>query len=336
MTSPTCPTRRDFVKFSSACAAHVALMATPFPAAAKVLWSRRSYGQVVAQEAFGRLEAVGEGLWALISTPLGGDYTTVSNGGIIAGRSGVLVVEAFQTPEGSRWIAEKARELTGRWPTHVLVTHYHGDHSGGAEGFFTDGQGAEGSDPGTPPSGPEIYTTPTTQSLKTNGLPDDAPDSVRQLWADVALVGEESPASLDLGNRQVTLVPRGGHTPSDVTVELPDEGITWCGDLVWNGMFPNYMDAAPSQLSRSVRALKATDRTLYVPGHGPLATSEDFSRYLAVIDGLEETARTARQEGWTTEEAGARHSIPENLGEWTLFNPTYFQRAVEAWMKEWG
>jgi len=336
MISPTQPTRRDFVKLTSACAAHVALMATPFPAAAKALWSRRAHGQLLTQEAFGRLEAVGDGLWAFISTPLGGDYTTVSNGGIIAGRSGVLVVEAFQTPEGSRWIAEKARELTGKWPTHVLVTHYHGDHSGGAEGFFPDGQGDEASDTGPHQLAPRIHITPTTQSSKNDGLPDDTPEGLRRLWSDVVLVGEEGPGVIDLGDRQVTLIPRGGHTLSDVTVELPDEGITWCGDLVWNGMFPNYMDAVPSRLSRAVRALQATERKLYVPGHGPLATPGDLGNYVAVIEGLEETARTARQEGWTAEEAGARHSIPEELGEWTLFNPAYFQRAVEAWMKEWG
>jgi hypothetical protein len=40
--------------------------------------------------------------------------------------------------------------------------------------------------------------------------------------------------------------------------------------------------------------------------------------------------------GWTAEEAGARHTIPAELGAWTLFNPSYFQRAIEAWMKELG
>jgi len=329
------PTRRDFLKLTSTCAAHLALMATPFPAAARVLWSRRAQGAVVAQEPFGRLESVGEGLWAFISTPLGGDYTTVSNGGIIAGQDGVLVLEAFQTPQGSRWIAEKAREFTGKWPTHVLITHYHGDHSNGVEGFFPDAGPTEQPRDETNQSGPVIHVTQTTEALKRGGLPDDAPESLRRLWADVVLVGEVSPGSLDLGARIVGLVPRRGHTPSDVTLELPDEGITWCGDLVWNGMFPNYMDAVPSQLSRSVRAIQADDRTLYVPGHGPLAGTQDFARYLAVIDGLEETARRARREGWTAEEAGARHQIPEDLGGWTLFNPAYFQRAVEAWMMEW-
>jgi len=304
--------------------------------AARALWSRRIQGTVVAREPFGRLEALGEGLWAFVSTPLGGDYTTVSNGGIIAGRDGVLVVEAFQTPEGSRWIAEKARELTGKWPTHVLVTHYHGDHSNGVEGFSLE-DGSEGrSDVGPDSSGPVIQATGATQALKLESLAEDAPESLRRLWADVVLVGGESPGSLDLGARTVDLVPRRGHTPSDVTVELPEEGITWCGDLVWNGMFPNYMDAIPSQLSRAVRAVRGDNRILYVPGHGPLADPADLTRYLAVIDGLEETARSARRAGWTAEEAGERHQVPENLGEWTLFNPAYFQRAVEAWMKEWA
>jgi glyoxylase-like metal-dependent hydrolase (beta-lactamase superfamily II) len=288
---------------------------------------------VVAQEPFGRLESVGEGLWAFVSTPLGGDYTTVSNGGIIAGQSGVLVVEAFQTPAGARWIAEQTRALTGRWPTHVLVTHYHGDHSQGVPGYVPD------QDPGNQEGvneAPSLHTTQATLDLVSGTLPQDASPSTRRLWADTRIVPSEGPSTLDLGNREVVLTPRRGHTASDVTVELPAEDITWCGDLVWNGMFPNYMDAVPSRLSRAVRAIQTDRRRAYVPGHGPLADSADMDCYVAVIDGLEETARTARREGWTAEEAGQRHRIPEILGEWTLFNPSYFQRAVEAWMREWS
>ncbi len=322
------PTRRDFLRLGTACTAHLALMALPFPAAARSLWSHRSTRQVVAREPFGRLEAVGEGLWAFISTPLNGDYTTVSNGGIIAGADGVLVVEAFQTAEGAAWVARQARELTGRWPTHVLVTHYHGDHSRGVEGFF----GAEARGAG----GTNLHATEPTREMVIRGLSADTPDTLARRWADVVLVGSEAPSTLELGGRSVRFVPRRGHTASDVTVELPEEGIAWCGDLVWNGMFPNYMDAEPGRLSGAVRALQADNRALYVPGHGPLADPADMSRYLAVIDGVEETARQARREGWTAAEAAARHRIADNLGEWTLFNPSYFQRAVEAWMTEWA
>jgi len=328
--------RRAFLRTTSACATHLTLMATPFPAAARALWSRRPLGPVLAQESFGRIEEVGGGLFAFISTPLGGDYTTVSNGGIIAGRSGVLVVEAFQTPEGARWVAEKARALTGRWPTHVVVTHYHSDHSRGIGGYSPASllpRGAGEAGPDSP--GPEVLTTGITRDLVVEHLPPETADSIRRRWADVVLVDLSEETVLELGGRDVRLTPRKGHTASDVSVELDEEKISWCGDLVWNGMFPNYMDAVPSQLSKAVRSLQALRQALYVPGHGPLANTADMAQYLAVIDGIEETARSAAREGWTAEEAGNRHRIPESLGEWTLFNPSYFQRAVEAWMREW-
>ncbi len=336
MTGMGRTSRREFLKAGVACSAHLALMAAPFPASALSLWSRRTQGQIVAREAFGRLESVGEGLWAFVSTPLEGDYTTVCNGGIVAGRAGVLVVEAFQTPAGAQWVARQARKLTGRWPTHVLATHYHGDHTSGAEGFIPAEDDLADPVGGASPSSPPLYATSNTQRLKQERLEEDTPPQVVRQWADVEILAEDAPSTIDLGSRSVRLAPHRGHTASDMILELPEEEITWCGDLFWNGMSPNYVDAVPSQLSRAVRSLQADQRRLYVPGHGPMGDGDDLARYVAVIDGIEETARTARREGWTAQEAAARHSIPAGLGEWTLFNPSYFQRAVEAWMREWG
>jgi len=84
--------RRDFVARSGTCAAHLALAAAVAPQALRAAWARTPLGAVVASEPFGSLEQVADGIWALISTPLGGDRTTLSNGGIIAGRSGVVSI----------------------------------------------------------------------------------------------------------------------------------------------------------------------------------------------------------------------------------------------------
>src|SRR5215217_536864 len=127
--------RRTFVTESGSCAAHLALAAVVAPDVLRNAWARAALGPVVATEPFGSLEQVAEGVWALISTPLGGDRTTLSNGGIIAGRSGVIAIEGFNQATGAAWLAGKARELTGRWPTHVVVTHYHADHSNGVAGY---------------------------------------------------------------------------------------------------------------------------------------------------------------------------------------------------------
>jgi len=329
------PSRRDFLRMASGCAAHLSLMASPFPAHARSLWSRRIQGQIVAQTSFGRLERVGSRLWAFVSTPLTGDTTTVANGGVIAGNNGVLVVEAFQTAAGANWLARQARSLTGRWPTHVLVTHYHSDHTRGLAGYFSERLADDAAEPPAPGPNPTVHATFTTRDLVERSLPETTPQIQRQRWADVVLEDEREPSSLDLGGVSVRLIPREGHTASDMTVIVEEESVQWCGDLVWNGMFPNYMDAVPSKLSDAVRGIRVQNHQRLIPGHGPVATQLDLQRYTEVIDGVEEAAREAVRNGWTAEEAGERHRIPPGLGEWTLFSPTYFQRAIEAWMKEW-
>ncbi|HVT40186.1 MAG TPA: MBL fold metallo-hydrolase [Gemmatimonadaceae bacterium] len=322
MTPPV--SRRHFLAQSSSCAAHLALVAAVVPPSMRAWWARASYGSVVATEPFGNLEQIDQNVWALVSTPLGGDRTTISNGGIIAGRNAVLAIEGFNQPEGARWLGTKARELTGRWPTHIAITHYHGDHANGVAGYA----GYAGD-----PAKPVIRTTDLTRSLVLErNLPADA--SRAAALNDAVLFSEKEPTVLDLGGRSVRIIPRSGHTSSDISIELDDPSIVFCGDLLWNGMFPNYVDALPMQLSRSVRALRRSRETVYVPGHGALAKATEFDRYVAMIDEVERAARTAHDTGLPAHEAGASFALPGALGEWTLFNKAFYERAFTAWYRE--
>jgi cyclase len=312
--------RRAFLEQSSSCAAHLALAAFAHPAA-RLRWARHTQGPVVARETFGSLERVADGVWALISDPLSGDRTTLANGGIVAGSDGVLAVEGFFQPAGATWLAGKARELTGRWPTHVVLTHYHADHANGIAGYGDGG------------AMPAIHATGTTRDdvLARNRPPDDARAAA---LAAARLLADPAPTTLDLGGRRVTLIPRMGHTTSDVSVELDEPSVVFCGDLVWNAMVPNYVDAIPSKLSAAVAALRRPEATVYVPGHGAVAREPEFDRYVALIDAIEAGARDAHTRGLSAEEAAAAFTLPASIGEWTLFSPTYFERAFTAWHRE--
>ncbi|HEX9630863.1 MAG TPA: MBL fold metallo-hydrolase [Gemmatimonadales bacterium] len=311
--------RRVFLERSSSCAAHLAL-ALALPASMRRRWAQQPAGRVVAQEAFGSLEQVADGVWALISDPLSGDRTTLANGGIIAGTDGVLAVEGFFQPAGATWLAERARERTGRWPTHVVLTHYHADHANGVAGY---GAGAM----------PTVHATGVTRDdvASRNRPPDDARAAA---LAAAELLTEQSPTTLDLGGRRVRIVPRQGHTASDVSVELDEPAVVFCGDLVWNAMVPNYVDALPSKLAAAVRALRRTEPTIYVPGHGAVAREAAFDRYVAMIDAIEDGARQAHARGQSAAEGGAAFALPASLGDWIMFSPTYFERAFAAWYRE--
>ncbi len=312
--------RREFLGQSGTCAAHLALASIAMPPALRDAWARSPRGVVVAREPFGNLEKVADGVWALISTPLNGDSTTVSNGGIIAGRNGVLAIEGFNRPAGAQWLAGQARELTGRWPTHIALTHYHSDHANGLSGYVSESEH------------PTVHATARTRELVVER---NKPAGVQLTTVSKAVsINATAPSTIDLGNRVVRIVPRSGHTESDVSIELDDPSIVFCGDLFWNGMFPNYVDAMPSKLMSSVRALRRTGDTLYVPGHGVLGHPTEYDRYMSLLGEVESAARKAYAAGTPAADAGAKFSVPASLGEWALFNKVFYERAFDAWYKE--
>jgi len=117
-------------------------------------------------------------------------------------------------------------------------------------------------------------------------------------------------------------------------VEIFDASVVFCGDLVWSGMFPNYVDARPGRLSRAVRVLGARRAHVYVSGHGVVVDGAGLERYLRLLDHVERYAREAMDRGRTPAEAGATYRLPDELADWTLFNPQYFERAIAAWFRE--
>lgn len=315
--------RREFFGLSGSCAAHLALASSVMTPRTRAVWAR-ARGPVVAREPFGALEKVADGVWAMISTPLAGDRTTLSNGGIIAGRNAVLAIEGFQTPDGARWLADRARELTGRWPTHVVLTHYHSDHANGLAGYLSASDH------------PVVRSTERTRSLviERNKPADVARDAAVQ---SATLIDATGPSAIDLGGRVVHVVPRRGHTDSDISLELDDPSVIFCGDLLWNAMFPNFVDAIPTALNASVRALRRDRETLYVPGHGSLAHAADFDRYTAMLGEVERAARAAFTAGTPAPDAANTFALPPSLGAWALFNlasKAFYQRAFEAWFRE--
>ncbi len=318
-------TRRDFLAWSGSCTAHLLCMSAAASVGGRRLFAGEPAERVVAREPWGRIEKLHDGVWAIVSTPLEKkDWTTLCNGGIIAGSERLLVVESFASPKGAAWVAQQAHELTGRRPTDVVITHYHGDHANGVGGF---GGG----------DAPRVWATPTTRELlapsgRSDGRGDEAARAAMLEAATV--IDEESSTEIDLGGRKVHLHPRAGHTASDVTIEIDDPSVVFYGDLLWNRMFPNYRDTTPTVFAGSIRAAMRESETLYVPGHGPLADTRDIERLLAVLGEIETAARRSFEEEVTAVEAAAGFELPESLGKWAMFNDSYFEVAIGAWHRE--
>lgn len=316
-------TRRRFLAGIAGCSAHLALFPSTAPAAARRALAARQLGEVVRDESFARLERLADGVWAVVSKPTSG-RRTLCNGGLVAGREGVLAVEGLNTPEGARWLVDAAVQLSGRPPDHLVLTHYHGDHSRGLPGFRADD--------GTTP---RIHSTRTTLDLLREADYGDAGEAAAAVLEDAEMLAEDGdPLEIDLGGRTVRVTPRLGHTPSDLSVEVVDPPVVFCGDLVWNGMFPNYVDAIPSRLTRHCTELIGDPRAIYVPGHGELADAEGLQPYLRLLADVGRAAQMAFDEGLEVAEAAETYRPGRGLGDWMLFSPDYYEVAFRAWYRE--
>ncbi len=324
-------TRRDAIKGAIGCGSYVMLSLGAMGTFGSRLFAQER-GETIRSAPFARVEKIADGFWAVIATPKGG-YEAVSNSGIIRGRDGVLVVDASNSAAGSRFVAETAKALTGRAPTHVVLTHHHGDHANGLCGHLAANADvrlvstAETRDlllgsirKGTPPGDDGTLT----ESKHTHVVPNT-----------VFAAGPE-PVELDLGGVVVRLVSRRGHTPSDVTVEIVEPRIVWCGDLVFNGLFPYYGDATPSVLAETCASFLKDPGVTYVPGHGPVTDAKGLKLYLALLDHVGAAARDAHAKGIPPGEAWKRYTIPESLGPWDKFRPDVYRFAFEAWARELG
>lgn len=296
-------------------------LATVSPAALKRVFQSARQEKIEVTEPWGRLEKVADGVWALISTPFDKrDFTTVCNGGIIAGKNRVLAVESFMQPKGATWLAEQAKRLTGKWPTDVVSTHFHADHSAGHKGYFVKEHK------------PSFWLTDTTQKAA------EASFSEREMpnneFQNVQSIDENKGATIDLGGKTVRLVPRSGHTQSDITVEVVDPKIVWCGDLFFNRMFPNYGDATPSRLNEYVNQILDSSDVTYIPGHGPVADQKALQSYKDFLAFVEDSASTAFKKGVELEVAAKEFALPQKLSNWFVWSPDNAQKAYKAWYRE--
>lgn len=191
----------------------------------------------------------------------GWDATT----GLVAGTTGVLVVDTGGSPAEGAGIRRAAGELFGLPVTHVALTHPHFDHVLGTSAF---------------PEATVYGRTGDEEELVRDavhyGVPAGAArDAAERLPAAQAVGGE---VGIDLGGgRRVRLVGLGAaHSPDDLVVLVPGEvpggrDVVFCGDLVEESGEPQAgPDASPERWPAALDRLLELGGgdALYVPGHG--------------------------------------------------------------------
>ncbi|RYG75439.1 MBL fold metallo-hydrolase [bacterium] len=218
-----------------------------------------------------------EGIWLISDKRI----PLVPNIGIVEGEKRVLVIDSGLTSGSGRNVLKAAQTIARGREIILTVTHAHPEHTFGAQAF--KGQAKIFYN-----SLQRDYLASNGQKLLKGFRPFLSPervhllDDIRITLANQVYTGNH--ASLDLGKRKVEFRNWGiAHSPGDQIVHIPDQNVTFAGDLIEERMFPivplfppliNSADIKLSQWELALNHMIRLQPRIIVPGHGNLGGVE--------------------------------------------------------------
>lgn len=192
----------------------------------------------------------------------------MSNAGVVVTEQGVVVVDALGTPSLGHLLLTKIRAVTDKPVVKVVVTHYHADHIYGLQ-VFKD-QGAEI----IAPLGVKDYlASPAAEGRlkqRREALFPWVDENARLVEPDVYVAQK---MRFQLGGLDFEITPLGStHSEGDLMLNVVQSGVTFAGDLIFEGRIPFVAGAKPKYWIESLTNMDTTRLKAIVPGHGPVST----------------------------------------------------------------
>jgi len=212
-----------------------------------------------------------------------------SNAGFVVTDEGVVVVDALGTIPLGESLVKAIRKATAKPIRRVVVTHYHADHFYGLQPLKK--------------AGADVWAHVAGREYLASGegarrLEQRSRDLFPWVEPGMALIGAdrwlERDESFTFGGVRFDLHHLGpAHSPEDLIVVLPDEGVIFSGDILFAGRIPFVGEADSKQWLERIDRLLAMKPVLMVTGHGPvsrdpgkdLALTRDYLQFLRAAMG---------------------------------------------------
>jgi glyoxylase-like metal-dependent hydrolase (beta-lactamase superfamily II) len=231
---------------------------------------------------------------------------------VLTGRDGKLLIEAGVTASQAR-LAEALDSLGADPIKHLVNTHWHFDHTDGNEWLHSEGAEI------TAHENTLKRMSATTRVEGWNFTFPPAPEGARptQVFADEK--------TLTLNGTTVALKHYGpAHTDSDISVHFTDADVFCTGDTCWNGHYPFIDYSTGGSIDGSIRAAAAnvacvSEKTLVVPGHGPIGSKADLAKFHEMLVAVREKVGRLKNDGRSLAEVVAAKPTAEYDAKWGGF-----------------
>lgn len=230
----------------------------------------------------------------------------IGNSTVIVGDKGVILVDSGFTHEIGLHLWRAIAKITPKPVTHVINTHPHGDHFLGNNAFpnaeilsserCREIVGREGK-----------AAVALIEQLTGIRSPKTKPVPATRVYAE----NTKTETTIE-GVRMTLWVPQGSHTPGDMLVYLPEDGVLIAGDVLANGVVPNLREADPHAWLETLAAVQQLEFAAAVPGHGRPLTPADVTAFAARFNELYAAIEAGYKQGLS--DSDIRQKL--DLSEW--------------------
>lgn len=227
-------------------------------------------------------------------------YGAGGNIGVSAGPDGILIIDDQFAPLAEK-IAKALGKLGSDSPQYIVNTHYHGDHTGSNAHFHTH----KGS------------TVLAHENVRIRLAKADNADP-----QSLPAITYQDGVKFHFNNETIHVfhLP-SGHTDGDSVVWFEEENVLHTGDLFFKDWFP-YIDLGAGGSVKGYMAsvdkilAKINDDTIIIPGHGELATKQDYARFLNMIESTYAYVQELKLNGLSVDQV-LEKGLPEQWRSWS-------------------
>ncbi|MBS1796969.1 MAG: MBL fold metallo-hydrolase [Acidobacteria bacterium] len=244
---------------------------------------------------------------------------------VLTGADGKLMVDGGLAV--SRPKIQAALDGLGAAPVKYLInTHWHWDHTDGNE--WLKAQGAT-----------IIAQENTLKRLSATTRVEDW-DYTFNPWPVSArpTVTFKTDKTLRFDGETIIMKNYGrGHTDTDIWVYFKNADVMATGDIFWNGVYPFIDNSTGGGIDEMIRwanetLKRVTDKTIIVPGHGPVGTRAQFVEFRDMLIAVRERVARLKKQGKSIDETVAAKPTADFDPKWGNFviSPALFTRLVYA------
>lgn len=125
------------------------------------------------------------------------------------------------------------------------------------------------------------------------------------------------------------------HTDGDLSVYFAEADVFHTGDTFWNGIYPFIDYSTGGTIDGMIKAAEAnvaatTDKTIVIPGHGPIGTRGDLIEFRDMLSAIRENVSALKTKGHSLDEtikANPSAAFDDKWGKFVI-DPAFFTRLV--------